>query len=74
MSFCPRVDDISMKLEEGEVKMLCPRTDSLVNDVAVEIVNKKRSRTAIFSVNEAPRRLIVHTTNQFQKETEFWQK
>ena len=32
--------------------------------------NKTRSRTAIFSVNETQRILIVHTSNQFQKETD----
>ena len=32
---------------------------------------KRHSRTPIFSVNGAQRRLIEHTPNQFQKKTEF---
>ena len=34
---------------------------------------KRFSRTAIFSNKGALRRLIVHTSIQFQKETEIWQ-
>ena len=33
----------------------------------------KRSRSAIFPINGVQRKVIVHTPNQCQKETEFWQ-
>ena len=37
-------------------------------------VNKRRSRTRIFSVNGVQKTLIEHTTYYFQKETHMWQK
>ena len=37
------------------------------------LVNKKRSRTAIFSIKGAQRRLIGHTPNQSQKEIKLLQ-
>ena len=46
--------------------------EALIRSLIIEEkINKRRSRIAILSVNWLKRRLIVHTSNQFQKETEF---
>ena len=37
-------------------------------------LNKRRSRTAIFSVKEAQKRLLEQTTNDSHNDTHFWQK
>ena len=36
-----------------------------------QLLNKKRRRLAIFSVNGVQRGLFEHTPNQFQRKTEF---
>ena len=37
-------------------------------------IKRKHRRIAMISIHGAQKRLTGHTTKQFQKETEFWQK
>ena len=56
-------------LKLGRHKFRKPEESAFLININQKIT-KRRSRTAIFSVNGAQKRLIEHTFNQFQKETQ----